>query len=99
MRAFLSSLLSVLAVNIYTLAIGFVFSLVLLKKLSPDEFGLQSAIVAFTTIIMSLAYLGLFTVISRELTGRTPEQQHEIYSSIFSLMILLSTVACTLSAI
>lgn len=99
MRAFLSSLLSVLAGNVYTLAISFVFSYVLLKKLSNAEFGLQSAIVAFTTIVMSLAYFGLFNVITRELTGRTPEQQHEIYSSLFSLMIVISTVACTLSAI
>src|SRR5258708_24304929 len=99
MRAFLSSLLSVLAGNVYTLVVGFVFSYVLVQKLSDAEFGLQSAIVAFTMIVMSLAYLGLFNVISRELTGRTPEQQHEIYNSLFSLMVVLSATACTLAAI
>src|SRR5258708_16029264 len=99
MRAFLSSLLSVLAGNVYTLAIGFVFSYVLVQKLSDAEFGLQSAIVAFTMIVMSLAYLGLFHVISRELTGRTPAQHPEIYNSLFSLMVVLATAACTLAAV
>src|SRR5258708_15785731 len=85
--------------NMYSLVIGFVFSLVLVQKLSDAEYGLQSAIIAYTTIVMSLAYMGLFNVSSRELTGRSPEEQHDIYSSIFSLEIVLSTVVCSLAAL
>jgi O-antigen/teichoic acid export membrane protein len=99
MKAFLSNLLFLMAGNFYTLVINFVFSLVLVQKLSDANFGMQSAIIAFTTIIMSLAYMGLPNVSSRELTGRSPEEQHVIYSSIFSLQILLSTIVCSLAVV
>src|SRR5260221_7122250 len=94
MKAFLSNLLFLMAGNFYTLVINFVFSLVLIQKLSDADYGMQSAIIAFTTIVMSLAYMGLPNVSSRELTGRSPEDQHDIYSSIFSLQIVLSTIVC-----
>lgn len=80
--------------NIFTLIVNFVFSLVLVQRLSDNEFGLQAAIVAFSNIVMALASMGLFTVTSRELANRTPEQQHEIYNSVFSLQLVMATVVC-----
>src|SRR5258708_6564266 len=80
--------------NMYSVVIGVVLWVVLVQKLSDAEYGMQSAIIAFTTIVMSLAYMGLPNVSSRELTGRSPEDQHDIYSSIFSLQIVLSTIVC-----
>src|SRR5258708_24732270 len=99
MRTFLSNMLSLMAGNVYTLAISFVFSLLLVQRLSVEEYGLQSTLVAFTTIVMSVAYLGLFNVTTRQLTGRSPEEQTRIYNSVLSLVLLLSTAACLLASL
>src|SRR5437868_14854000 len=99
MRTFLSNILSLMAGNLFTLVVNFIFSIVLVTRLTDSEYGLQGAIVAFTNMIMAVAYLGLFNLTTRELTNRTPEQQQDIYSSIFSLELLLATTACAAGSI
>lgn len=98
MRVFLSNILSLAAGNVFTLVVNFIFSLVLLARLTDSEYGLQGAVVAFTNIVMAVAALGLFHLNIRELTNRTPEQQRDIYNSFFSLQLLLATLACVSAA-
>jgi O-antigen/teichoic acid export membrane protein len=99
MRPFLSNIASLMAGNLFQLFVNFIFSLVLIQKLSASEYGFQSAILAFSNTVMALAYMNLFNITSRELTGKTPDEQSRIYSSIFSLQLTLSVVVCAGAAV
>lgn len=98
MRLFVRNLASLMAGNLFQLVVTFVFSLVLVQKLSPSEYGFQFAIVAFANTIMSLAYMNLFNVASRELTAKPAEEQTRVYNNILSLHLVLSLVVCILAA-
>jgi len=94
MRSFLANIASLLLGNLFTLAINFVFSIVMLQKLSQADYGLQSAIVALASIVMGIADLGLFDVATRELARVTGDKQRTIYNSLFTLELCLSGVTC-----
>src|SRR5688572_4038975 len=95
MRIFLSNVLSITAGNAFTLAVNLVFSLVLVARLNDAELGLQGAVASFANIVMPLAFMGLFSISSRELTNRSPEKTQTIFRSIYSLAIILSLVICS----
>ncbi len=98
MRKFLANIGSLLAGNLFQQMIGFVFSLIMLQKLSTGDFALQSAIVAFTSIVMGIADLGLFDVATRELAVVSGKQQQKAYNSLFSLELILSSTVCLAAA-
>src|SRR5260221_2907056 len=99
MRLFVRNLASLMAGNLFQLVVTFVFSLVLVQKLSPSEYGFQFAIVAFANTIMSLAYMNLFNVASRELTAKPAEEQARVYINILSLHLVLSLVVCIVATL
>lgn len=90
MRTFLANIASLLLGNLFTLAINLVFSIVMLQKLSQADYGLQSAISAFASIVMGVADLGLFDVASRELARAVGEKQRATYNSLFTLELCLT---------
>jgi O-antigen/teichoic acid export membrane protein len=94
MRTFLVNLGSLLTGNALTLALQFVFSVVLIQRLSQAEFGTQSAILALAAIVMGIADLGLNGITIRELAQCPPEQQRKIYNNLLSLQLFVSGVIC-----
>jgi O-antigen/teichoic acid export membrane protein len=99
MRAFLSSVLSLMLGNVFSLVVGTIFSFVLVTKLSNDELGLQGGIVSFSNMVMMLAFLGIFSVMLRELSSKTEAQQVELYHSLMSMLAVLALVAVIVGAI
>jgi O-antigen/teichoic acid export membrane protein len=98
MRAFLTNVASLLMGNLFSQAVGVIFSIVMVQRLSNSDYALQSAILAFTSIVMGIADLGLYDVATRELTRYSGEKQHEVYNNLFSLQVLLSGTICTIAA-
>jgi O-antigen/teichoic acid export membrane protein len=94
MRTFLVNLGSLLTGNALTLVLQFVFSVVLIQRLSQAEFGTQSAILALAAIVMGIADLGLNGITIRELAQCPPEQQRKIYNNLLSLQLFVSGVIC-----
>src|SRR5579859_1481846 len=98
MRTFLKNFSSLMVGNIFQLALGFVFSLVLVQKLSADQFGFQSAIVAYANAIMSLSYMDVFNIGLREFARRPHDRVH-IYRTLLSYQITLSIAVCGISTL
>ncbi|MHB8629523.1 MAG: oligosaccharide flippase family protein [Aggregatilineales bacterium] len=99
MRSFVTNIASLLVGNLFSLAINFVFSIVMLQKLSQAEYGLQSAIAAFASIVMGVADFGLFDVASRELARRRGDDQRNSYNSFFTLELCLAGVIYSVALI
>src|SRR5215216_5595836 len=99
MRAFLSSVLSLMLGNVFTLIVSTIFSFVLVTKLSNDELGLQGGIVSFSNMVMMLAFLGIFSVMLRELSSKTETEQVALYHSLMSMLAVLALVAVVVGAV
>jgi O-antigen/teichoic acid export membrane protein len=99
MRAFLANVASLLMGNLFTQAVGIVFSLVMVQRMSNGDYALQSAVIAFTSIMMGLADLGLYDVATRELAGLDGDAQKAAYSTLLSLELALSASICLLGAV
>ena len=98
MRTFLKNFSSLMVGNIFQLAVGFVFSLVLVQKLSADQFGFQSTIVAFANAVMSLSYMDVFNIGLREF-ARHPDDQLQVYRTLLSYHLVLSVIVGGTSAL
>jgi O-antigen/teichoic acid export membrane protein len=59
--------------------------------LSADQFGFQSAIVAFANAVMSLSYMDVFNIGLREF-ARHPEDQLHVYRTLLSYELSLAVV-------
>jgi O-antigen/teichoic acid export membrane protein len=99
MRAFLSSVLSLMVGNVFTLIVSTIFSLVLITKLPNEEIGLQGGIVSFSNLVMVFAFLGIFSVMLRELAIKTEQEQIELYYSLMSMLLILGVLAVCLGAL
>jgi len=100
MRTFLINLASLLTGNALTLVLQFIFSVVLIQRLSQAEFGTQSAILALAGIVMGIADLGLNGITIRELAQCPPDQadqQRKIYNNLLSLQLFVSGVICLIA--
>ncbi|HVO41059.1 MAG TPA: polysaccharide biosynthesis C-terminal domain-containing protein [Aggregatilineales bacterium] len=99
MRTFIANFTSLVAGNVLALATNFVFSILLVQRLSPTEYGLQSAIVAFASIIVGFADLGLLDVGTRDLARQSHDEQRVSYSSLLTLQLAVSGAVCLVAVV
>jgi O-antigen/teichoic acid export membrane protein len=99
MNVFLSGFVSLFAGNLLSLILNFGFAVLLLQKLMPAEYGLQSALVAFGAITISFADLGLYDVSTRELTRQPREKLRDTFTSLLGMRLALSGAVCTVAII
>lgn len=78
--------------------VGLLVGLWVARYLGPEQFGVYSYVIAFTSIFGSIAKLGLDSIVVRELVNQ-PEKQNLILGTVFWLKIAGALLAMALIAI
>lgn len=94
MRSVLSNFLALAFSNVFSLGLNFVYTIIILQRLSPEDYGLYSAVISFATIITGISYMGLLEVGTRELSRRPTDEHATFYGNLMALHLIVSSVVC-----
>lgn len=76
----------------------FLVNILVTRYLGPERFGLLSYAMAFVSLFLAIANLGLFSIVIRDVV-RYPEERHEILGTALVLKLCGGTVCLALSFI
>jgi O-antigen/teichoic acid export membrane protein len=97
MRSVLSNFLALAFSNVFSLGLNFVYTIILLQRLSPEAYGLYSAVISFATIVTGISYMGLLEIGTRELSRRSVDEHATFYGNLIALHLIISSVVCLCS--
>jgi O-antigen/teichoic acid export membrane protein len=84
--------------QMFSLVVSFFIGAWLARYLGPENYGIVSYAVAFVGLFNFIAYLGIHSILLRDL-ARYPEKRDELLGTSFYLLLLSSCVAFILVAI
>ena len=84
--------------RVVTLGVSTVASVWVARYLGPDGFGMLSYAISFVTLFGFLAYLGLDSIVTKELVA-SPEERGGVMGTAFVMKLIGATVACLLIAL